>query len=187
MAAHPPASADPHAAVDAASGVDAAHGAAAAEHGASGGFPPFEAVTFGSQLFFFVLTFAALYFVLSNYVLPAIGSVLEKRAGTIKSDLDQAATKSAAAEEARVNMERAVAKARNDARTLVDAARADVQAKLGAEQEAAEKRIADRISAAEAKVDAARATALAEIGPSADALARDIVAKVAPQLASGAA
>lgn len=188
MAATPHAPTVEHAA-EAAHGADAAaHGGdAAAAHGgehASGAFPPFDATTFASQLFWFALTFGALYFVLSRFVLPQISAVLAKRAGTIRSDLDDAAQKSAAAEEARVNMERAVAKARADARAMVDAARADVTAKLTAEQEAAETRLTQRISAAEAKVDAARKQALAEVPAMAEALAREIADKLAPTNAS---
>jgi F-type H+-transporting ATPase subunit b len=180
MAAHPPVT-DTHA-------VDASHGAAAAagEHGASGGFPPFDALTFGTQLFWFAVTFLLLYIVVSRFVLPRVGSVLEKRAGTISGDLDAAAQKSAAAEDARVSMERAVAKARADARALVEAARADMTAKLNAEQEAAEKRLIDRIGAAEARVDAARQKAMGEVPALADALARDIADKIAPANATAA-
>lgn len=177
MAAHPPV-VDSHAA-------DAAHGAAdAAAHG--GGFPPFDALTFGTQLFWFALTFLLLYVVVSRFVLPRVGGVIEKRASTISGDLDTAAQKSAAAEDARLSMERAVAKARADARTLVDAARADMTAKLNAEQEAAEKRLTDRISAAEARVDAARQKALGEVPALAEGLAREIADKIAPAGAASA-
>lgn len=180
MAAHPPATVDPHA-VDAAHGAaDAAHGAAAGGHEAGGAFPPFDASLFASQLVWFVLTFGALYFLLSRVILPQIAGVLAKRAGTIRSDLDEAAQKSAAAEAARVDMEKAVAKARADARAMVDAARADVMAKLGAEQEAAEARLAAKIAEAEAKVEAERKKALAEVPALAETLARDIADKFAP-------
>jgi F-type H+-transporting ATPase subunit b len=179
MAAHPPATVDPHAA------ADAGHGAAdAAAHGASGGFPPFDPLTFGTQLFWFVLTFVVLYLVVSRFVLPSVGSVLERRAGAVKSDLDQAAQKSADAEEARVTMERAIAKARADARAMVEAARADITAKLTAEQEAAEKRLAERIAAAEGRVDAARQKALSEVPALAEGLAREIADKLTPSRSS---
>jgi F-type H+-transporting ATPase subunit b len=176
MAAHPPAIVDPHAA------AEATHGAAdaAAHGGESGGFPPFDLLTFGSQLFWFAITFGVLYLIVSRFVVPRVGGVIEKRAGTIQSDLDHAAQKSAAAEQARVDMERAVAKARADARAMVDAARADVTAKLTAEQEAAEQRLAAKIAAEEAKVDVARKKALAEVPGIAEALARDIADKLAP-------
>lgn len=179
---------DTHAA-DAANGADAALGAADAAHGAAAGahggehaatFPPFDSTLFASQLIWFAITFGALYFIVSRFIIPTIGSVLAKRAGALKSDLDAAALKSAKAEEARAAMEKATAKARADARATVDAARAEVVAKLTAEQEQAEARLAERIGAAEAKVNAARATALAEVPGVADALARDIAAKFVP-------
>jgi len=185
MAAHP-ATVDTHAADAAHGAADAAHGAEAAGHEAGGAFPPFDATTFASQLFWFVLTFAALYFVLSRFVLPQISSVLAKRAGTIAGDLDQAAQKSAAAEDARAAMEKAKAKARSDARAMIDAARADVTAKLTAEQEAAETRLIARITAAEGKVAEARAKALADVPGIAEALARDIADKLAPVAGSPA-
>lgn len=179
---------DTHA-TDAAHGADAALTAADASHGAAAGahggehaasFPPFDLALFSSQLIWFAITFIALYWIVSRHIVPNIGGVLAKRAATVKGDLDSAAQKSAAAEDARLKMERAVATARSDARAMINAAKADVQAKLNAEQEAAEKRISDRINAAESKIDAARQTALSEVGALADGLARDIAAKVAP-------
>ena len=162
---------------------EAAHQAAGAtaEHGGeAGGFPPFDPALFASQLFWFALSFIALYLIMSRFVLPKVGATLAARAGTIEGDLSQAAQKSAQAENARTSMEKAVAKARADARAMVDAARAEVQAKLNAEQEAAEARIAERIRAAEARVDAAKQKALAEVPALADGLARDIADRIAP-------
>ncbi|MEZ5995090.1 MAG: hypothetical protein R3C25_04995 [Hyphomonadaceae bacterium] len=160
-----------------------AHAATAGAHGAEGAssFPPFDATLFASQLFWFALTFLALYFVLSRSVLPHIGRVLAERDATVRGDLDAAAIQGAAAEEARANMEKAVAKARAEARALVDAARADVMAKLSGEQEAAETRLAQRIGAAEAKVNEARQKALGEVPAIAETLARDIADKLAPK------
>ncbi|MBN8608105.1 MAG: hypothetical protein J0L81_14400 [Caulobacterales bacterium] len=181
--------ADPHASeagvVDAAHAADAAHGADVAAAAAHGGehaatFPPFDSALFSSQLIWFAITFAALYFIVSRFIIPNVSTVQAKRAGTIASDLDAAALKSAKAEEARATMEKAIAKARADARATVDAARADVVAKLTAEQEQAEARLAERIGAAEAKVTAARTAALSEVPGIADGLARDIVAKLVP-------
>ncbi len=164
--------------------VETGHAAAeAVGHGgeASSAFPPFDAALFPSQIFWFLLTFFGLYIVLSRFILPKIGGTLHARATTISSDLDQAAQKSSDAEDARANMEKAKAKARADARTMIDAARADMQAKLQAEQDAAEKRLADRITTAEARIDAARTKALSEVPAEAAKLARDIADKVAPK------
>lgn len=154
----------------------------AAAHGgeAAGAFPPFDAALFPSQLIWFALTFGALYVVVSRFIVPKVAHVLAKRAGTIKGDLDAAAQKSAAADDARTAMEKAAAKARAEARALVEAARADVAAKLNAEQEQAEARLATRIGEAEAKLDAARVKALAEVPALADTLARDIADRLVP-------
>lgn len=171
--------ATPHAS-DAAHGADAAHAAAAhgGEHAAS--FPPFDTSLFPSQLLWFAITFAALYYIVSKFIIPSVSGVQAKRAGVISSDLDTASQKSAAAEHAREAMEKASAKARADARAMIDDARADVQAKLSAEQESAEQRLAAKIEAAEKQVNDARAKALAEIPAIADALARDIADKLVP-------
>ncbi|MBX3430176.1 MAG: hypothetical protein KF779_11410 [Hyphomonadaceae bacterium] len=172
----------PHDQIDPNAAFDAAHGAAAGAHGgeAAGAFPPFDATLFASQIFWFVLTFVALYIFLARVALPKVSAVLAKRAGTIQSDLDEAAQKSAAAEQARIDMEKAVAKARADARAMVDAARADVMAKLTAEQEAADQRLAKKIADAETKVDAERKKALADVPGIAETLAREIADKIAP-------
>lgn len=182
--AHPPADAHPAVAPH---GTDAAHGAAAqgGEHAAAT-FPPFDTTLFASQLIWFAVTFLALYVILSRIVLPHIAEVLAKRDGVIRSDLDEAAKKGAAAEQARIDMESATAKARAQARAMIDAARADVTAKLAAEQEQAEARLAERLQAAEARVEAARQKALADVPTIADTLAREIADRLAPGAAQPA-
>ena len=130
--------ADTHAADASHGAVDAAHGAAEAAHGAAAGgehaasFPPFDASLFPSQIFWFVLTFGVLYVIVSTFIVPSVSGVLATRAKTLKTDLDEAAQKGADAQSAREAMEKAVAKARAEARAMIDAARADMQAKLDA-------------------------------------------------------
>jgi F-type H+-transporting ATPase subunit b len=167
---------------DEAHGADAAHAAEAAAHGgeSAGTFPPFDSTLFASQLAWFAITFAVLYLIVSRFILPSVSRVLEKRAGVIKADIDTAAAKSARADEAREAMEKASAKARADARAMVEAARAEVQASLAAEQANAEARLVERIGAAETRVSEARAKALAEAPTIAESLARDIAAKLLP-------
>jgi F-type H+-transporting ATPase subunit b len=162
---------DPHTA------NEGAHGG---EHGAEVSFPPFDTSLFASQLIWFAITFIALYLIVSRVILPSVSRVLEKRAGVLKADIESAAAKSARAEEAREAMEKATAKARADARAMVEAARAEVQASLAAEQAQAEERLAQRLEAAEARVATERAKALAEAPAIAQALARDIADKLAP-------
>ena len=157
--------------------LQAGHAAAA---GGEASFPPFDPVLFPSQLFWFALTFGALYFLMSRVALPKVGAVIAQREGTLKADRDGAAERAAAAEDAKAAMEKAIAKARADARALVEDMRAKTQAELGAEQDATDARLAARIGEAEAKIAAARDKSLAEVGAVATSLAAQIVDKLAP-------
>jgi F-type H+-transporting ATPase subunit b len=155
--------------------------AGAGAHEASGAFPPFDASLFPHQVAWFAITFAALYFLMSRLALPKVAAVIERRAATIKTDLEAAAVQSEAAEHARQEAERAAAQARAEARKTIDDMRAAVVAELSAEQAKADEALAARIAAAERRIGAARTKAMAEIGPIAAELARDIVAKLAPR------
>ena len=66
------------------------HAAQAAGHvgeKASGGFPPFDASLFSSQIFWFWVAFGVLYIVLASVVIPRIAKTLAHRRGTIEGDL----------------------------------------------------------------------------------------------------
>jgi F-type H+-transporting ATPase subunit b len=155
--------------------VDAAHGAA--EHGAAS-FPPFDASLFPHQLFWFAVSFIALYYVMSRMALPKVAEVIAARAKTVKTDLDAAAAASNAADEARKAADAAAEAGRSKARAAVDAARAEAAAELAAEQAKVEKRLSDRAAVAEKRIAETRQKALAEVGPIANDLAKDIVARV---------
>ncbi len=159
------------------------HGAESGAHAAAEGhssFPPFDPATFSSQLVWFALTFGALYFILSRFVLPQVQAVLDKRASTLKSDLDKAAAESAAAEGARTEMERSAEAARARARGLIEDQRAKAAAELAAEQAKVDESLAADIRAAEARIGQARDAALAQVDALAGDLAKDIVARLAP-------
>src|SRR5437763_6255002 len=58
------------------------------EHG--GGFPPFQKETFASQIVWLVITFVALYVVISRIAVPRIGGIIERRGQRIESDFAEA-------------------------------------------------------------------------------------------------
>ena len=78
----------------------AAAPAAEGGHAGSKVFPPFDPAYFPSQLFWFFLTFFALYFLLSKILLPRVGETIEERGSRIADDLDQASRMQREAEEA---------------------------------------------------------------------------------------
>ncbi|MBI1187961.1 MAG: ATP F0F1 synthase subunit B [Alphaproteobacteria bacterium] len=169
---------------------DAAHDAAGAAHGgehAAVAFPPFDASLFASQLFWFAITFGALYIFVSRFVLPKVGAVLENRATTLKADLDLAHRESEAAERARLEAERTHADARANARKLIDEMRADAQAELNAAREKADDELNAKIAAEEGRIAARRDQALKEIGAVADEVAGEIVAKLVGRAPKAAA
>ena len=150
--------------------------AAGAEH--TDAFPPFDATLFPAQLFWFAVSFIALYVLMARVVLPRVAHVLELRAATIKGDVDAAAAASAAAESARLSAEKSAADARAKARETIDAMRAKAQAEYAVEQAKVEKTIAERAAAAEAALAQTRAAEMAQIGPLSEALAQNIAARV---------
>ena len=84
-------------------------------YGEAGGekvFAPFDTSTFASQLFWFFITFAILYFLLSKVLLPRVGETIEERGSRIADDLDQASRMQREAEEAEKTYTRALADAR---------------------------------------------------------------------------
>jgi F-type H+-transporting ATPase subunit b len=152
-----------------------------AEHAAEGGaasFPPFDATLFPHQLFWFALSFIALYFVMSRYALPAVAQVIASREAATKTNLDVAASTSETAERTKQAAEQGAAAGRAKALALVEEARAAAQAEFAAEQEKVDARLRERALAAEARINDTRAKALAEIAPVADDLAKDIAARV---------
>ncbi len=154
-----------------------AHGAQVAGHGAegaSGGFPPFDATLFPHQLFWFAVSFGALYLLLTFVILPKIAKTLEARKNQIESDLKLAAEETQKAEAAKVAAQKAHDEARNGARSKLDAMRkkvdddaAKAQAKALAEAEA-------EIKASESAINVKKSDAIAVISEEVMDIASDI-------------
>ena len=58
--------------------------------GGHGQFPPFRKDTIASQLFWFAITFALLYLIVSKLALPRVGRILEARRSRIASEIGRA-------------------------------------------------------------------------------------------------
>jgi F-type H+-transporting ATPase subunit b len=141
-------------------------------------FPPFDASLFPHQLFWFVLSFVALYAIMAKVALPRIAAVIAARDAQVKNDIDAAAKASAQAEEARKAADAGAAAARAKAREMIDGMRAEAIAGFAAEQAKVEKALSKRGEAAEKRIAETRAKAMAEVGPIAADLAKDIAARV---------
>lgn len=161
--------------------ADAAHGATdthASTEAHSEVFPPFDPASFGGQLLWLAITFAALYFLMSRVALPRIGSILETRRTRIEGDLKEAERLRQETEKAAAAYEAALAEARKNAHGIAEETRAGIKADIDGRRADVEAGLAKRVSAAEARIQADKDAALANVGSIAAETAQALVAKI---------
>jgi len=147
--------------------------AAAPAHAASGGMPQLNPRDFSPQLVWLLITFLALFLVLSKVALPKIGEVLQMRADRIKGDLDRAASLKSETDKIIAAYEKALTDARNQAATVSRDTAAHL-AKIAADRQAAVNTdLTGRIKGAEANIAAARAKAMTDIQATAAEIASE--------------
>jgi F-type H+-transporting ATPase subunit b len=127
------------------------------------GFPPFETATYGGQLLWLAITFAALYFLLSRLVLPRLTGIIEGRRAVIARDLDDAAAMKTRAEEAGASYEKALSEARARAQALAQETRAKLTAESEAKRKVLEADLAKRMAEAEASIAGTKAQAMGNV------------------------
>ena len=127
------------------------------------GFPPFETETYGGQLLWLAITFAALYFMLSRLVLPRLTGIIENRRETIAHDLDDAAAMKTRAEEAGTAYEKALSEAKGQAQRLAQETRSKLSAESDARRKALEADLAQRLAESEATIAAKKTEAMSHV------------------------
>lgn len=156
----------------------AADAHAAGEH-ASAGFPPFDQFdTFPSQIFWLVVTFAALYFVTSFWLVPSVRKAIGDREGVIAKDVADAASASQKADQATKALEARIAEARGRARDTAAKAKSEADARIAAETAKVEADLATRLTKAEANIGALRSKAMGNVST----VAEDAVSAIAEKL-----
>ena len=153
--------------------------AADAAHSASAAFPPFDPTYFASQLFWLSISFALLYFLLSRFVLPRIGGVIEERRDKVADDLDAAAQLKAQADETVAAYEKELAEARARASKTAGEAKAEADADIAEAIARADAELDAKLSDSEQRIAESRAKALAEVR----VIASEAAAAAAEQLA----
>lgn len=128
------------------------------------GFPPFDQVdTFASQAFWFLLTFAILYLVLSRLILPRIGGTLERRSNQLATDMDEAERLKDESVAAQAALDQRLAEARAQARSSADKAKADADAMVATETQKLEAELDERLGQAEARIREVRQAAMGQV------------------------
>lgn len=137
------------------------------------------AETYGSQIFWLLITFGLVYLIVGRAMAPRVVETVEKRDQQVAADLAQAEAARAAADQAEEQWRVQENAARDQAkRKLAEARSAGAKASeqrlaaAGAELDA-------RVGEAEQRIAAAQASAMGEIEAVAAEAARDIVARVA--------
>jgi F-type H+-transporting ATPase subunit b len=126
-------------------------------------FPPFQADTFASQLFWFAIAFVALYIMMSRLAIPRVGGIIDARRQSVDGDLAEAKRLKDESDTAIATYEKALADARGRAQALANetreknavaatSARKELDATLNNRIAAAERTIAERRTAAMANV-----------------------------------
>ncbi len=127
-------------------------------------FPPFDSTTFASQLLWFTLAFALLYYLMAKFALPRIAGILEDRRDRIASDLDLAERLKQDSEAALAAYEKALAEARIRANAIAEGARDGAKQAAAAKRGAIEANLASKLAAAEKRIGEIKSKALADVG-----------------------
>lgn len=128
-----------------------------------GGFPPFDAHTFPSQLIWLAIAFTALYLLMSRIALPRIATILEERHDRIADDLEEAGKLKAESEAAAVAYEKALTSARNKAHGIAAETRDKLAGDAEASRKSLEAELAAKLTAAEEKISATKTAAMANV------------------------
>ena len=142
------------------------------------GFPPFATETFGGQLLWLAITFAALYTLMSRLVLPRLTGIIENRRAMIAKDLDDAAAMKTRAEEAGTAYDKALAEAKGRAQALAQETRAKLSAESDARRKGLEADLNARLAESEATITARKAEAMGHVR----GIARDTASAIIERL-----
>lgn len=147
--------------------------------GGHGGFPPFEPSSFASQLFWLVITFVALYLIVSRLALPRVGKILENRRNAIEGDLAEAQRFKDESDAQMAAYERELAEARAKAQGIAS----ETRDRLAGETDRARKVLDDQLSVklaeAETAIKATRQAAMTNVKGIAGEAASAIVGQLA--------
>jgi len=143
-----------------------------------GGFPPFDAKTFPSQVFWLAITFSALFVVIWRLAGPMISSTIASRRKRINDDISSAQQARVDADAAAASYEAALAGARARAQALADENRKRIAADVERTKADAENRAQSLIADAERSIADARVQARVHVTRAAQEAAAEIVQRL---------
>jgi F-type H+-transporting ATPase subunit b len=149
-----------------------------AEGHGKAGFPPFQKETFASQLVSFAIAFALLYFIVSKFALPRVGSILASREGMIENDLAEAQKLKDESDDALKAYETELANARARAQAIGTETRDKLNAQAESDRKVLESSLATKLADAEKTIAETRKTAMGNVRSIASDAASAIVQRL---------
>jgi len=153
-------------------------GTEAVPKGEHGGFPPFQAQNFASQLVWLAIAFVLLYVLMAKLALPRVGAAIETRQKHIDDDIAEAGRLKQDSDAATAAYEKALADARAGAQTIAG----EMRERQAAEAETTRKRLEDQLNAkladAEKSIAATKEAAMRNVRGIAEDAARAIVERL---------
>jgi len=153
-------------------------GTEAVPKGEHGGFPPFQAQNFASQLVWLAIAFVLLYVLMAKLALPRVGAAIETRQKRIDDDIAEAGRLKQDSDAAIAAYEKALADARAGAQTIAG----EMRERQAAEAETTRKRLEDQLNAkladAEKSIAATKEAAMRNVRGIAEDAARAIVERL---------
>jgi F-type H+-transporting ATPase subunit b len=143
--------------------------------------PQLDPTWFVSQLFWLLLSFGALYVILSRLVLPPLMGVIAQRQERITSDLDMAQDLKTQAERARQEYERSLSDARTRAQYVFNEAVLAQKSRMDSAAKAMDVKVAAMLVEAHKKIDAQKKNLLDALVPASTEIANMIVEKLTRQ------
>jgi F-type H+-transporting ATPase subunit b len=141
-------------------------------------FPPFDAHSFPSQLFWLIVTFVVLYVIMAKWALPQVARVIEGRQKRIADDIGEAGRLKEQSDAAIAAYEKALA----DARVRAQAIANETREKQAAAADAARKRLEDelngKLAEAEKTIAATKQAAMGNVRGIAESAAAAIVERL---------
>lgn len=131
-----------------------------------------------SQVVWGAIIFTVLYFLLSRFVLPKVGEVLEERASHIARDLEAARASKEKADSGMAEATQAIARARSEAQTAVNAALEEAKTAAAEQAHILNHQLELKLKAAEAQIAQARVQAMGALRQVASETAGDVVVRL---------
>lgn len=151
----------------------------------AGGLPQLDVTTFSSQVVWLLITFVALYVLMTKTALPRIGEVLEERQNKIDDNLAKAEELKAQAEAACTAYETSLSDARSKAQTAIREVKDSAASEAAQRQSALNEKLQAQIATSELAIGKARDEALLGIKDVATDVATCVVEKLTGDVPKG--